>query len=222
MLSKHSMHADAARYIAYSGEMFVRRIGTRGWEDDEKEDADARADAKQDGSKDGDSKVKKHPPSQYELVIDNDSGTYRPDKKLLSLLAEFLGCEANLGGPGGLGKITTMDGFDEGLKDTKKRRAEAKKSQSGSEGGETRQVQARRGSSVSSIGSMSSGEVEQAIRKGAQGQEQQGEDANGEANQGGAEMNSVGKAMGEGKAKISDGKEKMGELKDGVAGVVGS
>ncbi|KAG8732006.1 hypothetical protein FRC12_019478, partial [Ceratobasidium sp. 428] len=126
MLSKHSMHADAARYIAYSGEMFVRRTSTKGWEDDEEEETDARADSGQEDSQNDGPRVKKHPPSAYELVIDNDSGTYRPHKELLPLLAEFLGREVNLGGPGGLGKITAMDGFDEGLKDTKKRRAEAK------------------------------------------------------------------------------------------------
>ncbi|KAG8735034.1 hypothetical protein FRC10_011074 [Ceratobasidium sp. 414] len=146
MLSKHSMHAEAALYIAYSGEMF------------EEDEADSRNDKK------------KYPPSAYELVIDNDSGTYRVHKELLPLLAEFLGGEANLGmllffpppsmihnhhtpfvslhrlthrnttigGPGGLGKITAIDGFDEGLNNTKKHRAEAKRSQR--EGGETRRV----------------------------------------------------------------------------------
>ncbi|KAG8711427.1 hypothetical protein FRC09_020600 [Ceratobasidium sp. 395] len=245
------MHADAARYIAYSGEMFVRRTSTKGWEDDEEEETDARADSGQEDSQNDGPRVKKHPPSAYELVIDNDSGTYRPHKELLPLLAEFLGREVNLGaflftfdltipliaklqnyvvtgGPGGLGKITAMDGFDEGLKDTKKRRAEAKKSQSGGE--QTRQMQVRRGSSVSSVGSMSSGEVEQAVREGTQGQGHgEGEDAgnaaqgaaNGEEKAGGAEMNGVGRAMDDGKAKVAEGKEMMGELKDGMAGITG-
>lgn len=104
------MHADAARFIAYSGEFFVRRVGTKGWELDQEEDEDAEFDEEQDAhhkDKKSDSKhdqnretkfrPSRHPPSEYELVIDNDSGTYRPHKELLPLLAEFLGGEANLG-----------------------------------------------------------------------------------------------------------------------------
>ncbi|KAG9080591.1 hypothetical protein FRC06_006387 [Ceratobasidium sp. 370] len=222
MLSKHSMHADAARYIAYSGEMFVRRIGTQGWEDDELAKADSRDDEK---------KLKKYPPSAYELVIDNDSGTYRPHKELLPLLAEFLRAQANLGGPGGLGKITAIDGFDEGLKDTKKRRAEAKKSQSGER--ETRQVQIRRGSSVSSVGSVSSGEVERVVREGTRAGEGGGRQLEGETGEvkgsgepeehgevkGGEAKQDVGKVMGEMKDKVAEGKRKVEEVKAGVAGV---
>jgi hypothetical protein len=95
------MHADAARYIAFSGEMFVRRVGTKGWEDDEEEEQDAQADTTEESSKDKKKTTTRHPPrhppSAYELVIDNDSGTYRPHKDLLPLLAEFLGGDANIG-----------------------------------------------------------------------------------------------------------------------------
>ncbi|KAG9084150.1 hypothetical protein FRC06_004193 [Ceratobasidium sp. 370] len=222
MLSKHSIHADAAPYIAYSGEMFVRRIRTQGWEDDKLEKADSRDDEK---------KLKKYPPSAYELVIDNDSGTYRPHKEFLPLLAEFLGGQANLGGPGGLGKITAIDGFDEGLKDTKKRRAEAKKSQSGER--ETRQVQVRRGSSVSSVGSVSSGEVERVVRERTRAGEGGGRQLEGESGvvkgsgepeehgeaKGGEAKQDVGKVMGEMKGKVAKGKRKVEEVKAGVAGV---
>ncbi|CAE6338411.1 unnamed protein product [Rhizoctonia solani] len=194
MLSKHSMHADAARYIAYSGEFFVRKIGTKGWEDNLDEDHDAQLDAQEDGAGEKHNKhethptkaikkAKRHPPSQYELVIDNDSGTYRPNKDLLPRLAEYLGNEDNLGGPGGLGKITAMDGFDEGLKDTKKRRGEAKKQHKPrDEQDRPPMVQLRRGSSLSSrqaavagLGrsSMSSSDVERMVEE--QGEESQGE-----------------------------------------------
>ncbi|KAJ1299861.1 hypothetical protein OPQ81_002655 [Rhizoctonia solani] len=186
LLSKHSMHADAARYIAFSGEFFVRRIGTKGWEEDLDEEQDALLDTHEDGTGEKHNKhetsptkainkAKHHPPSQYELVIDNDSGTYRPKKDLLPVLAEYLGNEANLGGPGGLGKITGMDGFDEGLKETKKRRAEAKKKHKPREERERPpMVQVKRGSSLSSgqaaaagLGrrSMSSSDVEQLVEQ---------------------------------------------------------
>ncbi|QRV86963.1 C2 domain-containing protein [Ceratobasidium sp. AG-Ba] len=209
MLSKHSMHADAARHIAYSGEMFIRRIGTQGWEADETEEADAQADTAQDGE--NRPRVKKHPPSSYELVIDNDSGTYRPHKELLPVLEKFLGGEANLGGPGGVGKITAMDGFDESLKDIKKRRAEAKKGQ----GEERRQVQIRRSSSgsVSSVGSMSSDEVERVVRDGQQPNE------NRPAN-GGEQAGDLGVAA-QVKHKIGEQIGKAEEVKGGVKEVVG-
>ncbi|KAG8735032.1 hypothetical protein FRC10_011072 [Ceratobasidium sp. 414] len=209
ILSKHSMHADAAPHIAYSGEMFVRRIGTQGWEAEELDEADPQNDEE------------KYPPSAYELVIDNDSGTYRPRKELLPLLAEFLGGEANLGmllfvrgGPGGLGKITAIDGFDEGLKNTKKRRAEAKKSQS--EGGETRRVQVRRGSSVSSVGSMSSGEVKGVVREGAHGREGDRSRLEGE----GAGVKGNGGVGENGKARGGEAKQGVGRVLDVVRGKV--
>jgi hypothetical protein len=224
------MHADAAPYIAYSGEMFVRRIGTEGWEVDEEEEQNAQADTAELSKDKKKTKASRHPPrhppSAYELVIDNNSGTYRPHKELLPLLAEFLGGDANigaylfsllsisklirliLGGPGGIGKITAMDGFDEGLKDTKKRRAKAKNNVGGRDGGEKRQmVQVRRGCSVSSIGSMSSDEVEAAVREGQEGQEAEGNEG-------------VGKKVEEGKGKVEEEKGKMKEMKEGVAGIV--
>ncbi|KAJ1300149.1 hypothetical protein OPQ81_011902 [Rhizoctonia solani] len=169
LLSKHSMHADAARYIAFSGEFFVRKIGTKGWEEDLDEEQDALLDIHEDGTgekhKEHETsptkaikKAKHHPPSQYELVIDNDSGN-----------------EANLGGPGGLGKITGMDGFDGGLKETKKRRAQAKKKHKPHDERERPpMVQVKRGSSLSSrqaaaagLGrrSMSSSDVEQMVEE---------------------------------------------------------
>ncbi|KAB5587832.1 hypothetical protein CTheo_8726 [Ceratobasidium theobromae] len=188
MLSKHSLHANVARYIAYSGEFFIRRIGTHGWEDDPVKLHNTHAN-NPDSEKHNKHETRPtkalqeaahHPPSKYELVIDNDSGTYRPNKDLLPVLAEFLGNEANLGGPGGLGKITAMDGFDEGLDETKKRRAEAKKKRMSKSGRDQERpmVQLKRGSSLSSrqveaagLGrrSMSSGDVRNVIeaRKGS-------------------------------------------------------
>ncbi|KDN42431.1 hypothetical protein RSAG8_06748, partial [Rhizoctonia solani AG-8 WAC10335] len=248
MLSKHSMHADGARYIAFSGEFFVRRVGTKGWEDDLNKEQDARLDQEDEtGEKHNKhetwptkaiNKAKDHPPSQYELVIDNDSGTYRPKKDLLPLLAEYLGNEANLGGPGGLGKITAMDGFDEGLKETKKRRAEAKKQHKPrAEQERPPMVQLRRGGSLSSeqaaaagLGrrSMSSSDLEQMVEEG----EKDKHEGNGEARQQGAEganqsnEDATGEtedaSRGDGNGVLEEGEKRIDELRQGTVQVLGT
>ncbi|KAB8336732.1 hypothetical protein FH972_021041 [Carpinus fangiana] len=106
MLSKHTMHSDSEIYIAFSGEFFVRRLRTP---------YDAAADAA-DGpngkgapAPDADvaagrpTSAPPLDPAYYELVIDNDSGTYRPNAQLLPRLREFL--QRNLPGL----RITTLD-----------------------------------------------------------------------------------------------------------------
>ncbi|CUA77978.1 hypothetical protein RSOLAG22IIIB_06898 [Rhizoctonia solani] len=246
MLSKHSMHADAARYIAFSGEFFVRRIGTQGWEDDLHEELDAQLDAQEDGTGEKHNKheteptkainkAKHHPPSQYELVIDNDSGTYRPKKELLPLLAEFLSSEANLGGPGGIGKVTAMDGFDKGLEETKKRRAEAKKRHKPQDEQERPpMVQLRRGSSLSSrqaaaagLGrrSMSSSDLEQMIEEGERDKEGNGEarphkneeadHSNGDTPRDGGRTD-----QGNGNGALEEGEKKIDEVRNGTVQVI--
>ncbi|KAF8586282.1 hypothetical protein K439DRAFT_1615271 [Ramaria rubella] len=118
LLSKHSMHADVAKEIAFSGEFFVRRIvlGTGGQE--ESQDAD---NPKERGDIEG---VRTENFQDYELVIDNDSGTYRPKKELLPTLREWLEWDDNLSA---LGKVTAMDSFDETLKKWKEERREEKR-----------------------------------------------------------------------------------------------
>ena len=96
MLSKHTMHSDVSIYIAFSGEFFVRpkkkhhrlresississsrpRSSASGMEP-EAEDADETGNNEDDCS-------------AYELIIDNDSGTYRPNAEKLPLLREYL------------------------------------------------------------------------------------------------------------------------------------
>jgi hypothetical protein len=101
-----------------------------------------------------------------------------------------------------------LDGFDEGLKDTKKRRAEAKNHTGGDDRGKKQQMlQVRRGSSVSSVGSMSSDEVEAAVKDGQEGKAGEGKEG-------------VGKKVEEGKGKVEEEKGKMKEMKEGVAGIV--
>ncbi|CAL1706083.1 unnamed protein product [Somion occarium] len=129
LLSKHTMHTDVALEIAYSGEFFVRLLhphSSEGSDDSPPDD-----------------------PSFYELVIDNDSGTYRPSKDLLPVLQSYLSSPSNLGA---LGKITALDGFDEKLKRWKEKRAEIKALGTG----KGRAIQASLSSSSSSSSDSSS------------------------------------------------------------------
>lgn len=203
------MHADVARWIAFSGEFFVRRLvdkegggfesgkkvemGTirqeakqeaadkekqeaSGEKDDKSDDdkpkdgkSEAEADSKPEegesgssGRKDesGDPSQDQPPnedhddiprdPSLYELVIDNDSGTYRPKKELLPDLRDWLASPERLGA---LGRVTAVDGFDEGLKEAKKARAKMRKEGKGISGDSAGgKGMLRRGSSASDVG----------------------------------------------------------------------
>lgn len=138
LLSKHSMHADVAKEIAFSGEFFVRLM-----EEYEGQSGEEGRGDSADGPQDGD-------PKHYELVIDNDSGTYRPRKELLPILEEFLSREDNFGG---LGRVLTMDCFDKTLERWKEERKEIKKGArgKGKKVEPQRMVQVRRSSSMSSL-----------------------------------------------------------------------
>lgn len=98
MLSKHTMHSDVSIYIAFSGEFFIRRLTTP-WKDPDEQGTHPPAEIN------GGSPTDKSPkdPGYYQLVIDNDSGTYRPNAKLLPQLQDFL--HRNLPGL----KITPLD-----------------------------------------------------------------------------------------------------------------
>ena len=93
------MHSDVSIYIAWSGEFFIRRLKNP-WKDPEEQETHPPAPI--DG---GPPKQEESPkdPAYYQLVIDNDSGTYRPNAEFLPLLKEFL--HRNLPGL----KITTLD-----------------------------------------------------------------------------------------------------------------
>ncbi|KAJ4370721.1 hypothetical protein N0V83_005242 [Neocucurbitaria cava] len=96
MLSKHTMHSDVAAYVAFSGEFFIRRLKhhARAPPDEGGQNKSHPPDDIEGGPPDEDVKVKD--PSYYELVIDNDSGTYRPNAALLPQLKSFF--ESNFPG----------------------------------------------------------------------------------------------------------------------------
>ena len=137
LLSKHTMHSDVAVYIACSGEFFIRRL-------------------KHPNKHTDDPKQKTHPdtdlpggppdapppedPKNYELVIDNDSGTYRPDASVLHLLKSFL--KKNFPGI----HIKTKACDDDELTEMKKQQTERKKK----EGKQLQMVQDRDGDMSSS------------------------------------------------------------------------
>ena len=136
------MHSDVSVEIAYSGEFFVRPLRRHG--------RDAAPDAHDDADFDEDNPPRD--PGAYELVIDNDSGTYRPRKDLLPVLEAFLARPANLGA---LGRVRAMDGFDERPGKWKEARKEEKKRARGRKGGREPPAVVRQ-ASVSSSGSSSS------------------------------------------------------------------
>jgi hypothetical protein len=104
-------------YIAYSGEFLVRRLSQPDKPASSPEQETHPAEHVDGGPPDED------PPqdaAHYELVIDNDSGTYRPDKELLPKLQEFL--QRNFEGL----HITTMACDDPELEKIKKNQLQAK------------------------------------------------------------------------------------------------
>lgn len=101
MLSKHTMHSDVGVYIAFSGEFFIRRLKHRHRppppEPVEETSQIHPPDHQPNPTHPADDIPGGPPeteppkdPAYYELVIDNDSGTYRPKADLLPLLKDFL------------------------------------------------------------------------------------------------------------------------------------
>ena len=120
LLSKHTMHSGVSIYIAFSGEFFVRRLryGDKAPEASEQE---SHPPNKVEGGPPDDAPPKD--PSRYELVIDNDSGTYRPNKDYLPQFGDFM--QANFPGL----HIKTMACDDENLNKMKDEQKELKKSE---------------------------------------------------------------------------------------------
>jgi len=112
LLSKHTMHSDAAVYIACSGEFFIRRLQKPNASEDPEPDQPTHPSDDLPGGPPHDDPPAK--PQHYQLVIDNDSGTYRPDKSVLPDLHDFL--ERNFPGLG-IVALACDDPEDKKLKD---------------------------------------------------------------------------------------------------------
>lgn len=141
MLSKHTMHSDVAAYVAFSGEFFIRRL--KHHHRDPPEVGGHNESHPPDEIAGGPPKEgPKNDPSYYELIIDNDSGTYRPNAKLLPELKVFF--EANFPGL----KVVTLDCQEdaEKMEAMKKEQRERKKA----EGEQIIYTQISRSSSMSS------------------------------------------------------------------------
>ncbi|KAK5084082.1 hypothetical protein LTR70_008044 [Exophiala xenobiotica] len=105
LLSKHTMHSDVSIYIAFSGEFFIRRLKhphretrrSRGGSSETHHDPVGNVEPPAEDPEDEDAHKDQHShqqvpkdPSYYELIIDNDSGTYRPNADFLPLLKQYM------------------------------------------------------------------------------------------------------------------------------------
>ncbi|KAE8144133.1 hypothetical protein BDV25DRAFT_167585 [Aspergillus avenaceus] len=87
LLSKHTMHSNVSIYIAYSGEFFLRR---RKRHRRHVSQVSHYSETEIPVEEESESKEISTDPGDYELLIDNDSGTYRPNGKKLPLLKAFI------------------------------------------------------------------------------------------------------------------------------------
>ena len=241
MLSKHTMHSDVSIYIAFSGEFFVRRLRKprRAKEKQTRPRGSSRSEDGGDGGDDNDSNPesnllppeaesdteddsKPNPqgadsstdPANYELIIDNDSGTYRPNAKYLPNFRNYM--RRSLPGI----RIVTLDcqADAEKMGRLKQEQADRKKATKGS-------VQyLQRGSESSSISSSDEEDLDELERKNRAGNE--GEDKQGrerrlkqsvEVATAGIKKVVAGAACGGGGEKS----ERSGEGCGGMGGVLG-
>ena len=101
LLSKHTMHSNVNIYVAFSGEFFIRRHKTPNHKAGSPDDQPTHPpEALPDGPPEDEPPKD---PAYYSLIIDNDSGTYRPNAKCLPQLKEFM--EKQLQGM----KVVTLD-----------------------------------------------------------------------------------------------------------------
>ena len=121
LLSKHTMHSNVETYIACSGEFFIRRLQHPDASDDLEPHERTHPNEPISGGPPHEAPPPN--PSYYQLIIDNDSGTYRPDKSILPKLKEFL--EKNFPGLG----IVAMHWEDKELQKLKEKQRDTKKSE---------------------------------------------------------------------------------------------
>ncbi|KAM0592775.1 hypothetical protein ACHAPN_006606 [Verticillium nonalfalfae] len=141
LLSKHTMHSDVARYVACAGEFFIQRLerphtpsstfssssGAGGIPaaDDDRGRARFANLAISGNFREHLDATPSNSPSYYQLIIDNESGTYRPDKSILPIFAAYL--RQNFPGL----NIRTMAVGDEELARLKKNQADVKHNRPG-------------------------------------------------------------------------------------------
>lgn len=120
------MHSDVAIEVAFSGEFFVRPLRRRGRaaEDTHPTEPEPEQHTEAQDTDEFDEDNPPDDPALYELVIDNDSGTYRPRADLLPTLHSYLASPRNFGA---LGRVTAIQAFDDRLKRWKEARKKAKK-----------------------------------------------------------------------------------------------
>ena len=169
MLSKHSMHSDVSIYVAYSGEFHIRRLRhrqrhprkshsyDRSNADSTDKDDDAMSPTTEEPHGQGDEDPPRDP-ACYELIIDNDSGTYRPTPEHLPLLQKFFA--SNFPGL----KVRTMACDDETLIKMKEDRRERKKKT-----GEVYAYLQYSGSESSSISSSDAESLDERVRRAEEG-----------------------------------------------------
>ncbi|OTA55450.1 C2 domain-containing protein [Hypoxylon sp. EC38] len=164
LLSKHTMHSDASIYIACSGEFFIRRLKKpKTSEDPEPGEPTHPEEILQGGP------PKEPPPTKpeyYQLIIDNDSGTYRPDKSVLPDLQKFL--ERNFPGLG----IVALGCDDPEDQNLKKAQLRVKKRE-----GRTINMVLNRSPSASSFSSDDISDLEDMERAGERGRKSKKERA---------------------------------------------
>ncbi|WVQ84085.1 hypothetical protein IAT38_006230 [Cryptococcus sp. DSM 104549] len=118
LLSKHTMHSDVNIFIAWSGEFLIRRLSNPNKSPDDPSQHTHPTESLPGGPPDA---PPPKDPEHYELIIDNDSGTYRPDASLIPVLTKFL--KRNLPGL----KVRVMACDDEKLIKIKDGQRKAKK-----------------------------------------------------------------------------------------------
>jgi hypothetical protein len=161
MLSKHTMHSDVSIYIAFSGEFFIRRLKhPRRPPPPEPTESSSQSHPPQhepnpmsppdEVSNSSSNEEPPRDPAYYELVIDNDSGTYRPNAELLPLLKQYLA--ANL--PGLHIQVLDCNGDKEKMDKMKTAQRERKKK-------EGEHIVYKQGSRASSISSSDESDLEE-------------------------------------------------------------
>lgn len=156
LLSKHTMHSNVAAYIACSGEFFIRRLKHPTASDDPHPDQPTHPSQGVKGGPPFDDPP--HKPEYYQLIIDNDSGTYRPDKSVLPDLQKFM--EKNFPGLG----VVALGCDDDEDQELKKQQKEVKSK----EGERVRMVQ-NRSPSASSFSSDDISDLEDMDQAGEAG-----------------------------------------------------